>query len=414
MDDKKLKILLVNHSDTAGGASVVTRRLMNALCAEGVDARMLVVHKNTDSLRVSEAAKSRRSTIPFLAEHAHIFLHNGFKRDTLFKISTAKFGLPLHRHPWVKTADVIILNWINQGMLSLKEIRRIAAEKPVVWTMHDAWNMTGVCHVLADCERWKENECTKCPLVGRGRMAQKIFKAKKKLYDRTDIRFVAVSNRLAELCRESPLMADANISVIPNAFPVDKFEPVPTLSKAKMGLPETGKIIVMGAARLDDPVKNLPLAIHSLNNVGQSNLTAVFYGDLRNPEILKELTLPYIWLGRITDHNRLQSLMAHADVVLSTSSWETLPGTLVEGISCGAVAVSTDNGGQSDIIEDGVNGFIVRNTDDIPTAIQKALSLPQDDNARAQRHHSMAVRFGAPAVARSYIRLCNTLLEKQG
>ena len=43
-----MKLVLINHSDTIGGASVVTYRLLKALQAEGVDASMLVVHKATD------------------------------------------------------------------------------------------------------------------------------------------------------------------------------------------------------------------------------------------------------------------------------------------------------------------------------------------------------------------------------
>lgn len=38
-----MKLVLINHSDTIGGASVVTYRLLKALQAEGVDASMLVV-----------------------------------------------------------------------------------------------------------------------------------------------------------------------------------------------------------------------------------------------------------------------------------------------------------------------------------------------------------------------------------
>lgn len=42
------KVVLINHSDTRGGASVVTYRLMQALSRAGVDARMIVMHKGTD------------------------------------------------------------------------------------------------------------------------------------------------------------------------------------------------------------------------------------------------------------------------------------------------------------------------------------------------------------------------------
>ena len=131
-----MKVLLINKSDATGGAAVVTRRLMEALQAQGVDARMLVVERLTDSPSVGLAASRRASKVPFLAERLKIFLANGFNREHLFKVDTASDGLTLWRHPWVKEADVICLNWINQGMLSLRGIERIAAMgKPIVWTI---------------------------------------------------------------------------------------------------------------------------------------------------------------------------------------------------------------------------------------------------------------------------------------
>lgn len=411
-----MKVVLINHSDTAGGASVVTFRLMKALCAEGVDARMLVVKKNTDSLRVAEIGGKKKTRIHFLAEHAEIFLRNGRNRETLFKISTGRYGISVANHPWVRAADVVMINWINQGMLSLKGIREIARTKPVIWTMHDMWNMTGVCHYSAGCMNWKTG-CKDCPLTGPGKMASSTFAAKQRLYSSAPIHFVSVSNKLASLCAESPLMSKCDVSVIPVALPVDRFRPVAPMSRLRAGLPEKGRLIVMGAARLDDPVKNLPLAIAALNNVRTPDVTAVFYGNIRNREMLDSLRMPYVWLGRIADSERLQAVMAHADVVLSTSVWETFGATLAEGIASGAVAVATDTGGQGDAVEQGKTGYLVDVgegdtpvADRIARAIEKALELPVDEASRNARHLEMARLFGAPAVARAYVALINRIL----
>lgn len=415
MAGEKLKILLINHSDTAGGASVVSYRLMEALCSLGMDARMLVADKETDSPRVGRAAGNLRRKMSFMAEHADIYLRNGRNRESLFKISTAKYGLPLHKHPWVREADVVILNWINQGMLSLKEIGRIAAMKPVLWTMHDMWNMTGICHYTDRCASELDKGCLSCRMLpSKSTLAHKIFEAKKRLYARGDIHFVAVSHCLAELCRKSPLMTNADITVIPNAFPVERFEPKPILSRIQLELPEGDRLIVMGAARLDDPVKNFPRAIEMLNTASPEGCTAVFFGQIRDKELLESLRIPYVYMGRIDETERLQSLMAHSDVVLSTSVWETLPGTLVEGISCGAVAVSTAFGGQSDIVTPGFSGYFLETdkTNDVSDAevLMKALSLPQTTEARHERHKDMAERFGARSVAQRYLKLIHSIL----
>lgn len=411
------QIVLINHSDTRGGAAVVTYRLMEALCRCGVDARMVVMHKYSSNPRVDSVGDSLRARGTFLAEHAEIFARNGFNRDDVFKISTARWGLPLHRHPWVREADAICLNWVNQGMLSISDIRQLCdSGKPIAWTMHDMWCMTGVCHHAGTCQAYT-SQCGHCHLLNKGRhshdLSTSVFRAKQKLYDSTNIHFVAVSNWLADKCRESALLHDALVDVIPNAFPVGDFGPLPALTRQQLGLPSDSSLIVMGAARLDDPIKNLPLAVDALNILNRMDMpqqpTAVFFGNLRNPQALSELQLPYIHLGAVSDHSRLASIYAHADVVLSTSHYETLPGTLIEGISAGALAVTTGHGGQADIVTPGLTGFIADedNPRHIAEHIATALRMQATEGVTRRRnlHAEMARRFDADAVARRYIQL---------
>lgn len=415
-----MKVVFINHSDSRGGASVVTMRLLNALTSLGVDARMIVTHKSGTSPRVDCVGPRWRVKATFLAEHAEIFVRDGFNRDDVFKISTARFGLTLARHPWVKDADVVVLNWINQGMVSLKGIREIARlGKPIVWTMHDRWNMTGVCHYTAGCERWRD-VCGNCPLIRNGKsprdLSTAVFNRKKKLYEDVPIHFVAVSNRLAELARESALMGDARLTVIPNAFPIDRFTPSNSTGRVTPGLPEDRRLITMGAARLDDPVKDLPLAIESLNRVTTEGIHAVLFGDLRDTSLLDSLKIPYTWLGPV-DNDRVQALMAHSDIVLSTSVWETLSGTLVEGIASGAAGVATDNGGQSDIVTDGVTGYLAndRNPETIAGLIDRALStFDFSHEGRLARHAEMSRRFSASTIARRYLDLFRSLTLSKG
>lgn len=399
------KVVLINHSDTRGGASVVTFRLMNALCAAGIDARMIVMHKDTDNLRIDGIGDNLRAKAAFLVEHAEIFARNGFNRSNVFKISTAKYGMALHKNAWIKEADAICLNWVNQGMISLKEIRRLHnMGKKIIWTMHDMWPLTGICHHAGTCNNYTES-CGNCLLIKNGAnnndLSKSVFKRKKRLYESTDIHFVAVSNWLAQKCRESALLANAKVSVIPNAFPVEEFPVSPTLTRKELGLPEGKKLIVMGAARLDDPIKNLPLAIQSLNEVTNAGAVAVFYGDIRNAEALNELKMPYVHLGTISKHEQLASLYAHASVVLSTSHYETLPGTIIEGMAAGATPVCTGQGGQPDIVDHEKNGYIANEPKaaTIASYIDRALASPF---SRAEQHHTVANKFSADRIAAAY------------
>lgn len=405
-----MKVVLVNHSDTKGGASVAAVRLMYALRQAGVDARMLVMHKtlNDDNIALVSTRLARRAS--FLLEHAQIFARNGFSKENLFKVSIATTTLPVHRHPWVKQADVVVLHWVNQGMMSLKEVRRIKA--PVVWTMHDMWNLTGVCHHAGECIGYMR-ECGHCRLLNNGRDANDLSRStylrKLYLYDHKPIYFVAVSNWLARRCAKSLLMKGRSLSVIPNAFPVADFTGVPKLSRKACGLPEDKRLIIMGAARLDDPIKGFDIAITALNKVRDMPVAAVFFGDLRDKKVLDRLRLPYVWLGPVNSPSIIRDIYAHSDCVLSTSHYETLPTTIIEGMAAGCVPVTFGYGGQQDIVDHKQTGYIAiyRNADDVANGIRYAMSGAVD---RDLMRRTVAERFAAESVAQKYIELFNQII----
>ncbi|MDD3979136.1 MAG: glycosyltransferase, partial [Proteiniphilum sp.] len=145
-----MKILLISTSDIRGGAAIAAYRLMNALNAQGQQAKMVVREKLSDNENVIQLGSALPDRWNFLSERAHIFAQNRFSRKHLFDVSTAESGLAITKHPLFREADLIHLHWINQGTLSLKELGRILASgKKVIWTMHDMWSFTGICHHAA-------------------------------------------------------------------------------------------------------------------------------------------------------------------------------------------------------------------------------------------------------------------------
>lgn len=412
-----LKVVLINTSDTIGGAAVVTYRLMHALRQEGVDARMIVFHKTSQDENVTQA----KHYLSFLRECAYVFSHNGFNRANLFKVSAGYFGLSLCNHPWVREADVIALNWVNQGLLSLDGIEKLASTgKPIVWTMHDMWPLTGACHHAYECALYKE-QCGHCPYINNGAkeadMSRRRWIRKRNLYDNTNIQFVAVSNWLAEKCAESSLLRNRNIEVIHNAFPINLFNTAPSRQLPWWNIDNTKKLILMGAARLDDPIKGLDYAIEAINIIAErrkdiaERSQMVFFGNIRDASLLERIKFPYIHVGSIQDADVLRQLYARADVVLSTSLYETLPGTLIEGQASGCTPVTFGRGGQSDIVDHLTTGYIAeyRNAESIANGIVWAIENPID---RDTLHNRVRSRFASTVIARRYIDLFQRLLHK--
>ncbi|MDE6612768.1 MAG: glycosyltransferase [Muribaculaceae bacterium] len=407
-----MKITIINHSDNRGGAAIVSFRLMEALRRAGHDAVMLVAHKYTDSPHVYAVGPKWRLDSAFVAEHLQILAGNGLRRRDMFKVSTAAFGMPLSRHPLVLDADAVMLNWVNQGMLSLREIARIAGAKPTVWTMHDMWCMTGVCHYAGVCTRFTATPgCGCCPELhssSRRDLSRRTWSRKVDAYARRRIHFVAVSHWLKGLATQSSLMRGQRVDVIPNAFPVDSFYINPRSSRASLGLPEGKKIMIMSAARLDVPVKGLDLAIDALNRLDRTDAIALFVGALRDPHALDNLRFPHISYGAVSDPALLRELYAHSTVLMSTARYETLPTTLIEGQAAGCTPVAFDSSGQCDIISNADEGILVPSFDTsaYAAALGRALDAPLEPSALRA---SVERRYAADRVADAYIALLASL-----
>ena len=163
-----MKVLIVNTSERTGGAAVAANRLMKALNNNGVKAKMLVRDKETDSLTVAQLPKSPMKQWNFLWERLLVFLHLHLSKHHLFEIDIANAGTDITKLREFQEADLIHLHWINQGMLSLSGIRKILRSgKPVVWTMHDIWPATAICHVTLGCRRFTTGCCNCRLLPGR-------------------------------------------------------------------------------------------------------------------------------------------------------------------------------------------------------------------------------------------------------
>ncbi|MCQ2288983.1 MAG: glycosyltransferase [Muribaculaceae bacterium] len=406
-----MNILLINRSDHLGGAAIASLRLLRALNEQGAMAHMLVIDSNQADEHVATVGSKTTCRYNFLAERLGIFMRNGMNRSTLFKIDNASHGLDLSSHPWAKTADVIILNWINQGMMSLKSIGKLLKlGKPVIWTMHDMWNCTGVCHHAYDCQAY-EATCRSCPLTGKhgNDLSTATQAAKARLYQAPNLHFAAVSNWLAHCCQRSSLMAGKPVSVIGNPFPTSDF--TCGYQPGDLNIAPGTTVITMGAARLDDPVKGFDILIDAMHHIAHNKpqlagkIHLLLYGNLRDTSLLDCIEVPHTHLGYVND---VRPIYRQSHIVLSTSRHESFGYTLLEGMACGCIPVTTGDGGQVDIVKHLTNGYVAQtHAQSIAQGIEWAV-----DNCNIPReklHEWVAVHFDSSIIAQQYLNLINNL-----
>ena len=223
-----MRVLIINTSERIGGAAIAANRLMDALKNNGIKAKMLVRDKQTEQISVVGLKKSWWRVWQFIWERVIIWKANKFKKHNLFEVDIANTGTDITSLPEFKQADVIHLHWINQGMLALTDIRRIIdSGKPIVWTMHDMWPCTGICHHARQCDKYQQ-ECKNCPYLLNGGsprdLSNQVFHKKEKLYQTAPITFITCSEWLRTKASSSKLLKGHSICNIPNPINTNLFK----------------------------------------------------------------------------------------------------------------------------------------------------------------------------------------------
>ena len=418
-----MRVLIVNTSERTGGAAVAANRLTEALINNGVKAKMLVRDKQTTAPYVVKAGNRLLCKWHFLWERVVIWLCNLFSRRHLFAVSIANTGIDITRLPEFQEADVIHLHWVNQGFLSLQSIGKVLASgKPVVWTMHDMWPLTSVCHHAYECDGYRRT-CGRCPFLrfsGDDDLSARVFRRKKRVLDAAASRpvaFVAVSEWLAGKACESALTGTFPVHVIPNAISLSHFTLIDrTDARTALGVTES-VVLSFGAARLDDPIKGfhyLADALRLLVDSGRlpsADVRVLLFGGVRDAGVLSQLPVPYTYLGYVDDEDRLSLVYSASNATVSSSLYETFGQTLIEAMACGSVPVSFAGSGQSDIISHLQNGYLADRlsveslADGIAWAVSSGL-LPQD------QRRSVSRRYAESVIARRYTDLYRQLLNE--
>jgi len=409
-----VRVLIVNTSEQSGGAAVAANRLKDALNNNGDKARMLVRDKQTDDITVVGLRKSWRQQWKFLWERWCIFLHLHFSVKYLFKVDIANTGTDITHLREFQEADVIHLHWINQGMLSLSNIRKILdSGKPVVWTMHDIWPATSICHMTLGCQNFK-TQCRHCKyLPGKGSAndySAKIWKRKQAMLRGRNIWFVACSKWLAGEAKKSALLTNQRITNIPNPIdtrvfcPKDKVE-----ARQRLGLPLEGRLLLFVSQRVTHENKGMSYLVDACRELTEQHpelakTTGVVILGGHAEDFDGQFDLPTYPLGYISDTQRIVDVYNAADLFVLPSLSENLPNTIMEAMACGVPCVGFNVGGIPEMIDHRINGYVAKykNVDDLAAGINWVLSNADPQNLSRQALRKVHTNYSEQAVALQY------------
>ena len=178
-------------------------------------------------------------------------------------------------------------------------------------------------------------------------------------------------------------ICDRDISVVPNGIDLERFEI--SSGEKKEGSAKT--IIFVGRLH---PVKGVQYLIEAMAIVHQQmpDVKLVIVGDGVQRSMLEELTERLNlndciqFAGQVSQES-IPRLMHQADVFVLSSLSEGLPVVILEAMAAGLPIVATKVGGIPDIVEEGVNGYLV-NAKSSEEIADRLLIFLQNDEMREE------------------------------
>lgn len=416
-----MRVLIVNTSERTGGAAVAAGRLVEALNNHGVKAKMLVRDKETDRLTVAQLPAQRCMQMRFLWERLVVWTRLHFSRRHLFEVDIANCGADITQLPEFREADVIHLHWVNQGMLSLKGIRKILdTGKPVVWTMHDIWPATAVCHLTLECRNF-ETQCSHCRLLPGGGsshdLSTRVWQRKQQMLRDRQITFVACSQWLADEARQSALLQGQRVLNIPNPIDSHVYTPMNQLqARQQAGLPTEGRIILFASQRVTNQNKGMDYLLEACRLLAEqhpekkNDITLAILGG-HAEEIEGQLPFRTCPLGYVNDEKRIVAIYNAADVFVLPSLSENLPNTIMEAMACGVPSVGFRVGGIPEEIDHLQNGYVAdyRNSEDLARGIWWTLFEADREGLRKSCLQKVAHQYSQQSVANRYLEVYESL-----
>ena len=273
----------------------------------------------------------------------------------------------------------------------LGRVTRLFAQVPVV---------ISTAHSITEGARWRE-------------LAYRITDP---LADLTTI----VSNAAAARYIRIGAVPERKLKTVPNGVQLEAFMPNPeNRAKLRADLGVGHQFVWLAVGRLDTP-KDYPNLLAATAQLRNEHHVLLIAGDgpLRQPiELLAAelgISEKVRFLGIRKD---IPQLMAAADAYVMSSAWEGLPMVLLEAAASALPIVSTAVGGNSEIVHDEVNGFLVpaNNSEALADAMQRMEHLPAEPRLSmglAGRDH-VAKHYSLSAVVDQWEEIYHSLLQRK-
>jgi glycosyltransferase involved in cell wall biosynthesis len=410
-----MRIVLVSSSDLHGGAARAAYRLHKSLIAENADSTLIVQNKLSDDFTVLGPSSRFKAILDSLRPALDHIIIKFIKSKVLFSSSYLPFSSIVKRIN-ILAPDIVHLHWVAGGTIKIEELTKINA--PIVWSCHDMWPFTGGCHYDNNCGAYNL-KCGNCKILESTKendLSRAVFKRKFKTYSKIENLTVIGSSRwITDCAKKSTLFKNRKIITIPNAFDTKIFKSIDkNIVKDLFNIPKNKKVILFSALNsLSDPRKGSKELFEAINLLNLEDTIFVIAGSSRPKETLK-LKYPTYFISPLKDEVSLALMYNVADVMIVPSLQENLANSIIESLSCGVPVVAFNIGGNKDMIDHKISGYLVKPFDfkDMALGIEWILENKNYDELSLNAHQQVLNKFDSKIVSHQYLSLYKRIVEK--
>ena len=264
--------------------------------------------------------------------------------------------------------DIVHLQCINGYFVNIYKLIQFLKKSGIktVLTLHAEFMYTANCGHAFECERWKTS-CGKCPRFKEETLSLLLdntalsFKKMKKAFEGFEkLTVVSVSPWLKERAEASAILGDKKHTVVLNGVDTNLFSLRDSADiKRELGL-ENKKIIFHATAFFSPSKEHLKgggYVVSMAERFLKEDENVVFLIAGKH-ESLHNMPSNVIFLGNVTDQNKLAEYYSAADVTLLTSKRETFSMVVAESLCTGTPVVGFEAGAPEKITIEDYSSFI--------------------------------------------------------
>jgi glycosyltransferase involved in cell wall biosynthesis len=411
-----VRVVHVNNADVGhGGAALAAYRLHRALPKVGVQSEQLVAFRSTADPDVSVLRQW-----PRVRRAAGYVMRRVGLNDL---VGIGAYGVP--SHPAVQRADLVHLHLLEGNWFSYPAVARISAERPIVWTLHDMWPLTGHCSYSYECDRWRTG-CGACPhldvfpVVKRDATAVE-HRLKAATYARSDITVLAPCRWLGDLASDG-LLGRFPVHVVGYPLDTELFAPRSRAAcRQALGLADDDFVLAVAAAAFDDRRKGADLLVAALAGAREEvrrATTVLILGSMGrvlaealHPHGIRTVDLDYVFSDalKVTAYNA-------ADLFVLPTRADNSPLVLLESLGCGTPGVSFAVGGVPETIQHERTGLLADAEDaaGMAAAIERLWAAPDERRRMGEAGRALIVeRHDEAVVAARHREIYEEALERR-